>query len=506
MAGPAGLVGVAAVQARANGALKRANDATTQALIQVQDEQAKTQAALEQIQAEQVKTQAALTRATDEEQKARQSASESKAVLEFFQEQVLAAARPEGQEGGLGKDVTIRKAVDAAEPKIAGAFKGQPTIEASVRAALGATYWYLGEPGSAIRQQDRALELRTAKLGPEHPETLSGPNNLAMAFVSAGQLDRAIPLFERTLAAQTAQLGPDHPNTLTTQNNLADAYQSAGGFDRAIPLFERTLAAMTAKRGADHPDTLTIQNNVAWAYRMARQFDRAIPLLERTLAAQTAKLGPDHPDTLTTQNNLAVAYRDAGRLNQAIPLLERTVTAKVGKLGPDHPDTLLSQNNLAVAYQAAGQLDRAEALLRDGVERARKRFGPAYPRTSMDLLGLNLLKQAKWAEAGAVLRECLAIREKAHPDDWGTFNTRSQLGGSLLGLKKYAEAEPLIVSGYEGMKAREAKIPPEGKPWLTEAAERIMKLYEAWAKPEKATTWKSKLGMPDLPAEVFAPP
>jgi len=37
------------------------------------------------------------------------------------------------------------------------------------------------------------------------------------------------------------------------------------------------------------------------------------------------------------------------------------------------------------------------------------------------------------------------------------------LGGSLLGQKKYAEAEPLLLSGYEGMKQREVKIPPEVK-------------------------------------------
>ena len=45
------------------------------------------------------------------------------------------------------------------------------------------------------------------------------------------------------------------------------------------------------------------------------------------------------------------------------------------------------------------------------------------------------------------------------PDDWLTFNARSLLGGSLLGQKKYAEAEPLLLSGYEGMKQREDKIP-----------------------------------------------
>ncbi len=77
----------------------------------------------------------------------------------------------------------------------------------------------------------------------------------------------------------------------------------------------------------------------------------------------------------------------------------------------------------------------------------------------MAVRGLSLIRQSKWTEAEPVLRECLAIREKAQPDEWSTFNTRSLLGDSLLGQKKYAEAEPLIVSGYEGMKAREAKIP-----------------------------------------------
>ncbi len=36
----------------------------------------------------------------------------------------------------------------------------------------------------------------------------------------------------------------------------------------------------------------------------------------------------------------------------------------------------------------------------------------------------------------------------------------SLLGGALLGQGRYAEAEPLVIGGYEGMKAREAKIPP----------------------------------------------
>src|SRR5439155_45321 len=51
-----------------------------------------------------------------------------------------------------------------------------------------------------------------------------------------------------------------------------------------------------------------------------------------------------------------------------------------------------------------------------------------------------LLLQKKWSDAEPVLRQCLALREKLEPDTWTTFNTRSMLGGALLGRQKYAEA------------------------------------------------------------------
>jgi serine/threonine protein kinase len=485
--------------------------------------------------------QASEAKAKVEEANAKRSAAESEAVLNFFQNRVLAAARPEGRAGGLGKDVTLRKALDAAEPTIATAFPDQPTVEASVRDVLGQTYSYLGEPTLAIRQHERALDLRTAKLGPDHSGTLISQHNLASTYLAAGQHNRAIPLFERTLAAQTAKLGPDHPVTLTCQNNLAVAYQAAGQRNRAIPLYERTLAARTAKLGPDHPDTLSSQNNLASAYQAARQLDRAIPLYERTLAAKTAKLGPDHPDTIRSQHNLATAYQAAGQLDWAIPLLEQAVAAQTAKLGPDHPETLRSQSNLATAYKDAGQPDWAIPLFEQTVAAQTAKLGPDHPDTLisqqhlasahrsaddparaepfrrailagkkkplnaehpgvaqlLDNLGWSLLKQQKWTEAEPILRESLKIRQKAEPDEWSTFNTRSQLGGSLLAQKKYVEAEYLILSGYEGMKVREAKIPALTKGRLTEAGERVVQLYEDWGQPEIAAEWRAKLRPPE---------
>src|SRR5262249_51745048 len=93
----------------------------------------------------------------------------------------------------------------------------------------------------------------------------------------------------------------------------------------------------------------------------------------------------------------------------------------------------------------------------------------------------------------AVLRDSLGLRQKAQAEAWTTFNTMSALGEALLGQKKYAAAQPLLVQGYEGMKEREASVPSEAKSRLTEALQSLVRLYEAWGKQEQAVEWRRKL-------------
>jgi hypothetical protein len=96
------------------------------------------------------------------------------------------------------------------------------------------------------------------------------------------------------------------------------------------------------------------------------------------------------------------------------------------------------------------------------------------------------------------------LREKKDPDGWNTFQTQSLLGAALLGQQKYAEAEPLLIKGYEGLKQHEAKIPTPLKRYLTEAGQRVVRLYDGWGKPEEAAKWRAKLAR-ELPAENNVP-
>ena len=114
---------------------------------------------------------------------------------------VLAAARPPGQEKGLGHAVTLREAIDAAEPGITAEFADQPMVEAAIRDTLGDTYQYLGEPALAIPQHERAMMVRTLEFGLDHPDTLDSMKNLANAYREVGRFDEAIRLLREVLGA-----------------------------------------------------------------------------------------------------------------------------------------------------------------------------------------------------------------------------------------------------------------------------------------------------------------
>jgi tetratricopeptide (TPR) repeat protein len=149
----------------------------------------------------------------------------------------------------LGREVTVRKAVDAAEMRIADTFRDRPLVEASLRDTLSLTYWYLGEPALAVPQAERAYEIRSAKLGPDHPDALTTLDNLATAYRSAGDTARAIARYEDCLKRRAAKLGPDHPNTLTCMLNLASVYRATGQTTDSLPLFEKELRGYQDRNG-----------------------------------------------------------------------------------------------------------------------------------------------------------------------------------------------------------------------------------------------------------------
>jgi tetratricopeptide (TPR) repeat protein len=228
---------------------------------------------------------------------------------------------------------------------------------------------------------------------------------------------------------------------------------------------KRTEAGLLFREASDFGDAQTL-NGLAWQLAAGpdpklRDGPSAVVLAEKAVA------GPNRKDPMLL-DTLAAAYAEAGQFTNAIRV---------------------QQEAIALLKNEPEKKDYASRL---------KLYENNSPYRDQDLLAelaSERLRAGEFGEAEPPARECLTLREREIPDDWRTFNARSMLGGSLLGQKKYAEAEPLLLSGYEGMKQREVNIPRESKPRLRETLQRLVRLYEATKHPDQAAEWKRKLEM-----------
>ncbi len=102
------------------------------------------------------------------------------------------------------------------------------------------------------------------------------------------------------------------------------------------------------------------------------------------------------------------------------------------------------------------------------------------------------LSQGKFTASEPLAREAMEFFHRKLTDDWRQFRAKSLLGASLAGQKKYAEAEPLPLEGYQGMVAREDRVGDWEWPDIGRTREWIVHLYQVWGQPAKAAEWRKK--------------
>jgi tetratricopeptide (TPR) repeat protein len=178
-------------------------------------------------------------------------------------------------------------------------------------------------------------------------------NDLANSYAAVGRRAEARELHEATLALQKARLGPDHPDTLTTLNDLASSYAALGRNDEALKLREETLRRRRAKLGADHPDTLRSRLSMATSLvRLGRGAEAAADC--RRAAETWETLGRSDAESLyhaarfrgvtaaalgAADGSPAGAKRAEAEADRAMAWLERAVAAgyrNAANMAADH--------------------------------------------------------------------------------------------------------------------------------------------------------------------------
>ena len=94
-------------------------------------------------------------------------------------------------------------------------------------------------------------------------------------------------------------------------------------------------------------------------------------------------------------------------------------------------------------------------------------------------------------------------RRRTFPeDDWSVGATKSLLGAALAGLARYDEAEAVLLEAHRDLEAEagpfDSRESPfaQGRPQGRDAratVARLVALYEAWGRPDKAAAFRVRL-------------
>jgi tetratricopeptide (TPR) repeat protein len=367
---------------------------------------------------------------------------------------------------------------------------------------LGNVLFAQGKLAEAEDLYREALAMRKKLLDKEDPDVAESLNNLANVLVMKGLPAEAEPLYRDALAMKRKCFGDQHKEVAAALDNMASVFSEQGRFAEAEIVQREALAMWRKLVGDEHPEVATSLGNLASIIGNENRLAEAETMQRHALAMCRKLSGDEHPYAAVALHNLASVLWDQGRLAEAETMQREALAMHRRLLREEHPDLAAALNNLAGMLSEQGKLAEAETTFHQALAMRRQLLGTKHPEVAVSLADLAhaLLKGEKFAQGELAARECLAIREEKLPDAWRTFEARSLLGASLLGQRDYAQAEPLLLSGYEGMKQREEKIPAHDKPRLVEAARLLARLYEDTSQPDKATQWKQKLeqhGQPD---------
>lgn len=141
--------------------------------------------------------------------------------------------------------------------------------------------------------------------------------------------------------------------------------------------------------------------------------------------------------------------------------------------------------------------DDAIPLWREAIADYRRRYLDLLLAPALGNLGKCLVKTGQFADAEPVLHESLAGQAQAKtPRSSPTgMETTVQLGASLLGQKKYAEAEKVLLGFFEpiGLPSEKNTFDAKVQPHVTEAVNLLACLYEETMRPDKTKEWRARL-------------
>jgi serine/threonine protein kinase len=424
---------------------------------------------------------------------ARYEADTTQAINNLLLE-VLGSPDPESGtfSPGEAREVKVVDVLERAAAESSDTFADRPRLEAMVRGVVGSTFLRLGLADEAEAQLLESLALYRRELGDDDPATLAARHNLAAAWSGQGRRPEAIEAYRVTLEARRRVLGDAHTDTLATMTDLANALVQQDEIAAAEELFGEVLGRGRSESAPDDPSVLQALSGLAFIRNRAGDATGAAELYAEVLERRRAQFGDDHPGTLTAINNLAAAYQRAGQLGYSTELYVEAVERMERVLGPDHASTLNAMSNLASLWRLQDRMADAGELFRRVTDANTATLGADHPQTliSANNLARTLTDLGEPAAAQVLYDDLMPRAKRVYPG--GHPNLALFRGGHGLLLTqtgRYAEAEAELFAAFRALEAAVGI----GHALTVSQIQRLVALYEAWEKPEKAAEYRALL-------------
>jgi tetratricopeptide (TPR) repeat protein len=290
-----------------------------------------------------------------------------------------------------------------------------PLLAAHLEYHLGSLALREGKHAEAEEHLKRSLEIREARLGPEHADVANTLTSLAAVAREQGAYGQSFTYSSRALAILEKAVGLDHPVVADALTAMANALKHEGKPQEALPAYERALAIREKAIGPESPAVAAALSNLGTDLRALGRYAEAIEISKRALAIEEKTIGADHIEVARTLGNLGNLAKLVGDRETAIDYTRRALAIFEKALRPDHPDVSLAQSNLASFYADLGQYQAALDLDGRALAAREKALGREHPLVATTLGNMAVIfdAQKKWSKAAAYHARALAIREKS---------------------------------------------------------------------------------------------
>jgi serine/threonine protein kinase/tetratricopeptide (TPR) repeat protein len=398
---------------------------------------------------------------------------------------------------------TVRGLLDRGAEQVQTGLAEEPELQAEMLTMLGRVYRRLAVYDKSQRLLEQALVSGQRAFGPEHVTVAQTLDYLGVVLADKGDYASAGRTLEEALGMRRKLLGAGHQDVAVTLVELGRVYQDAGFNGRAEPLHREALAIRRKVLGENHRETAVSLSDLASVLRLNGDLSGAEALLRQCLDLNRKTRGEDHPNTATTMHDLALIAASRGEYRVAESQLRHVLAMQLKALDERHPIVAATLNSLSRVLVAQGRYDEAASALQDALDIAYEALGREHQLVAIYTINLGAVHLARGQPAVAepLLREGLQVRTLAPDlvpvrrrtfleDDWSVGATKSLLGATLVALARYDEAEAMLLEARRDLEAMPAPRSADLKITIS----RLVQLYAAWGKQDRAAAYRSLLG------------